>query len=549
MSPEQLQVFFEPVSGSPGAISQLRRFVLNLAICGKLDDQIVDDEYVRNILKRARGEQVNTIATKKRARAEQGLAIGIDEIPLPLTSVANFVRLSSVASLRKGLTGIQAAKPGRFPLVVTAENRASCDHFDFDGAAAIIPLVSSTGHGDASLKRIHYQDGKFALGNILCGVFPLLAEEVTARFLFEYLDAFKDELLVSRMVGTANVSLTTAKIAEIPVPIVSIKAQQTLGELMKLCDALEARGRLADAQHARLTSTLFDALAASESAHALAENWQRIAEHFDLLLDRPEAIDALEQTILHLGVRGLLVSQVFSDEPAARLLKKIRDQKQRLVDSGDLRKDRLPARTEEFDPPFSLPENWEWAKLSDISTRITDGVHHTPQYIAKGVPFLSVKNLSAGKLDFEDTRFISPAQHADLIKRCDPELGDVLLTKIGTTGIAVVIDDPRPFSIFVSVALIKLPPRLIDRNYLCLVINSPFVRKQSQDGTEGVGNKNLVLRKINAFNVPIPPLNEQRRIVARVEELRHLCAQLRERLTSARRTQSQLAEALVAEVA
>ena len=153
--------------------------------------------------------------------------------------------------------------------------------------------------------------------------------------------------------------------------------------------------------------------------------------------------------------------------------------------------------------------------------------------------------MSAGYLDFTDTRFISPAAHVDLTKRCNPELDDILLTKIGTTGIAVVIDDPRPFSIFVSVALIKLPKVLIDRDYLSLVINSPFVRQQSEDGTEGVGNKNLVLRKISIFDIPLAPLAEQHRIVAKVDELMSLCNALKARLAEAQATQLHLANAIV----
>ncbi len=89
---------------------------------------------------------------------------------------------------------------------------------------------------------------------------------------------------------------------------------------MRLCDALEAKGQLEAAQHAQLVQTLLGALTASATPDELADNWQRVATHFDLLLDRPEAIDALEQTILQLAVRGLLVPQDPKDEPASVLL-------------------------------------------------------------------------------------------------------------------------------------------------------------------------------------------------------------------------------------
>jgi type I restriction enzyme S subunit len=242
---------------------------------------------------------------------------------------------------------------------------------------------------------------------------------------------------------------------------------------------------------------------------------------------------------------GKLVPQDPNDEPASELLKRIQAEKARLVAEGKIKKDKPLAVIAEEEKPFELPQGWKWVLLSEITTQITDGAHHTPEYISDGVPFLSVKNLSSGRLDFTDTRFISPDAHADLTKRCNPEFDDILLTKIGTTGIAVVIDDPQPFSIFVSLALIKLSKGLINRNYLALVINSPFVRKQSEEGTEGVGNKNLVLRKINAFDIPLAPLAEQRRIVAKVDELMTLCDQLKARIITANQLQQKLADVMV----
>ena len=156
--------------------------------------------------------------------------------------------------------------------------------------------------------------------------------------------------------------------------------------------------------------------------------------------------------------------------------------------------------------PFDIPASWQWRYLADVCFLITDGAHHTPQYQESGVPFLSVKDVSSGTIDFSSTSNISEDAHRELCKRCPPELGDILLTKVGTTGIAVTIDDSREFSIFVSLSLLKFSQHNLDRNYLKHLINSPFVRQQSSDNTQGIGNKNLVLRLISRFTVPSPPL-------------------------------------------
>ena len=133
-------------------------------------------------------------------------------------------------------------------------------------------------------------------------------------------------------------------------------------------------------------------------------------------------------------------------------------------------------------------------------------------------------------------RFRGPVYH--------PQRGDLLLTKIGTTGIPVIIDTDKEFSIFVSVALIKFPNHLINPNYLKLLISSPFVKKQSEEGTQGVGNKNLVLKTISMFTLMIPPFEEQARIVDQVERMHVYCDKLINYIKSAQQTQLHLADAL-----
>ena len=142
---------------------------------------------------------------------------------------------------------------------------------------------------------------------------------------------------------------------------------------MRLCDALEAKGQLEATQHAQLVSTLLGTLTESETPGELADNWQRIATHFDLLLDRPEAVDALEQTILQLAVRGLLVPQDPRDEPASELLKKIRTEKDRLIAEGKLKRDTPLAEIATDDRPFEAPIGWEWVRLGDV-VLISSGV-------------------------------------------------------------------------------------------------------------------------------------------------------------------------------
>jgi type I restriction enzyme S subunit len=162
--------------------------------------------------------------------------------------------------------------------------------------------------------------------------------------------------------------------------------------------------------------------------------------------------------------------------------------------------------------------DWEQEKLKDICTLITDGTHFTPNYVSHGIPFLSVKDVRETGISFANTRFISHSEHAELIKRCHPKKGDVLYTKVGTTGIAKAIDFEREFSVFVSLALLRPNPDKVLPEYLEYVLNSPTGREQAEKMTQGIGNQNLVLEDLENIELPIAPPALQLDIVKKLRE-------------------------------
>ena len=239
----------------------------------------------------------------------------------------------------------------------------------------------------------------------------------------------------------------------------------------------------------------------------------------------------LKKSILQYAVQGKLVSQNPADEPASALLERIHAEKEQLIKSGKIKRDKHESvifrrdnsyyekvdgieRCIDDDLPFEIPESWEWCRLGTILQKLTDGTHSTPKYTARGIPFISVKDISSGKISFERTKFISKTEHELLASRCDPHRDDILLTKVGTTGIPVLVDTDRPFSIFVSVAQLRFSTELLDKFFLIYLLKSPLVQTQCRENTKGVGNKNWVMRDIANTLICIPPLAEQKRIQA-----------------------------------
>ena len=167
---------------------------------------------------------------------------------------------------------------------------------------------------------------------------------------------------------------------------------------------------------------------------------------------------------------------------------------------------------EMFGDPVKNERGCEIVTLNDVCSKITDGTHITPTYIEKGVPFLSVKNLTKGYLDLEDVKYISQEEHEKLTKRIKPEFGDILYTKVGVNyGMAERVNVKEKFSIFVSLALLKPNRKLIDSMFFKFLLNSKYVKRQAIKRISGIGVPDLHLNQIKQIKFPLPPLSLQQK--------------------------------------
>jgi type I restriction enzyme S subunit len=257
-------------------------------------------------------------------------------------------------------------------------------------------------------------------------------------------------------------------------------------------------------------------------------------------------IKKLRELILELAVRGKLVPQDLNDEPASELLKRIQAEKAKLIAEGKIKKDKpLPQITEEEKPLF-LPNGWELASVSTLTLLITDGTHHTPKYQDNGVPFISVKDINGNTVSFADCKYISEKEHLEINSRCNPERDDILLCRIGTLGRPTIVDTDRSFSLFVSVGLLKLPKTVKLSRYFHFVLSSPLMYSQyDKIKAGGIHTNKLNLGDIPRLVVPIPPIAEQHRIVAKVDELMALCDQLENQHSNAAEAHAKLVSHLL----
>jgi type I restriction enzyme S subunit len=531
------------VGDDPDRVNQIRKIVVALAITGKLDAHTIS---LRPAQIAESIDRVKAALVKRGSLQKQKKDVPVTQMDLPeaFSDPSIFARLGEIAQIEKGKTGIQQAKPGSFPLVVTAAERDSCDHFDFDGAAALVPLVSSTGHGKASLNRLHYQEGKFALGTILVGLFPYEPTLISARFLFEYLSAFKDELLVSRMTGTANVTLTIGQIARVPIPLICPEVQKRVDELMTLCDRLEAARKDREAKRDRLSAASLARLNTPDPETFTADA-RFTLEALPALTTRPNQIKQLRQTILNLAVRGKLVPQDPNDEPASELLKRITKAKaEQKKKTGDARikiePDPMPGELD-----MQLPLGWAVQSFENLFLFI-DYRGNTPPKRDDGIPLITAKNIRMGHLNREPREYISKATFKTWMTRGFPEIGDLFFTTEAPLANICLNDIEEPFALAQRVICFQ-PFAKIDTKFLMFALMSDVMQSLIDKHATGMTAKGIKAANLKPRPIPIPPLAEQHRIVAKVDELMALCDRLEASLITSDQTRTRLLEATLTE--
>lgn len=414
------------------------------------------------------------------------------------------VLLKDVCSIHKGETPIKKAKPGEYPLVVTAEERASHDNFQFDCKAVIVPLVSSTGHGHASIKRIHYQEGRFALGSILCAVIPKDDSKLIPEFLFTYFSYFKDKLIVPLMKGTANVSLSIRALSNLEIIVPSLEVQKKIIQI--------------------------------------AENDEHLRSLENEISNQKSLLAKLKQAILQEAIQGKLTADWRAanrdTEPASKLLERIKEEKARLIAEKKIKKEKpLPEITPE-ETPFAIPEGWEWTNLDTVS-KFTNGKAHEQLVDPKG------------KFILINSRFVSTGGDTKKFAR-------EVLTPLSVGAIVMVMSDvpngralARCFIIdkenrytlnqriggfeMLGQIVPEFAHHLLDRNQYLLSFN------------DGKKQTNLKKRQILACPFPLPPLTEQAVIVERVDALMQTCRKLEDEIEQSSNHAADLLQAVLKE--
>ncbi|MFI3219408.1 MAG: restriction endonuclease subunit S [Methylococcales bacterium] len=536
-------------------IKKLRELILELAVRGLLVPQDPNDEPASVLLEKIAAEKARLVKAGKIKKQTPLPEIGEDEKPFDLPKEWEWARLGEVTNY--GIA--DKAEPN-----------------NTDDTTWVLELEDIEKETSKLLQKVRYADrrfmsskNRFSKNDVIYGKLRpyldkvIVADEdgvcttemipvrghdnITPQYLrlvmkspyfIKYADESTHGMNLPRM-GTDK-----ARLALFPMTPENEQHRivAKVDELMALCDRLEKQQTNSNAAHQTLVEMLLATLTQSANQTEFAAAWQRIAEHFDTLFTTEHSIDQLKQTILQLAVMGKLVPQDPNDEPASVLLEKIAEEKARLVKEGVL-KTKAKTQIDEKEEYIRRQSGWEYSRLGNLA-KFIDYRGRTPEKIESGVPLITAKNVRFGFISREPQEFISETEYKTWMTRGFPKINDILFTTEAPLGNVAIVDIKEKFALAQRVICFQLHEPEI-AHFLRILMMSLLFQEQLSEQATGMTATGIKSAKLKEIPVPIPPLAEQHRIVAKVDELMTLCDTLKARIKQAQTTQIHLADTIV----
>lgn len=555
---QQLLALYDRISDSPDSIPRLRRLVLDLAVRGKLVEQNPDDEPASELLERIAAEKARLLeAGKIRKKVAQEPKMVAPAYELPTSW--RWVPLGSIAYYDAG----------------TKRESSSLDQSRW--LLELEDVEKETGH---LLNRLTVADrapkstkSEFQTGDILYGKLRpyltkvLVADEpgystteiVSVRPFIDMCPEYfalslrRPEFVeyVTRLgQGTKMPRLRTEDAVVSPFPLPPFAEQHRIvakvEELMALLGRLEATRTVAESNRDRLTAASLNRLTAPD---ATPESFPDHA-HFALdalpdLTIRTDQIQSLRQTILNLAVRGKLVEQNPADEPAPELLKRIAEAKTETKRETRDARIKLAPNPEVDALPIVLPTSWSVQSFENLFLFI-DYRGKTPPKTTCGVPLITAKNVRMGKLNREPREYIAEHTFQTWMTRGCPKFGDLFFTTEAPLANICLNDITENFALAQRVICLQ-PYGETNTRYMMFAIMSDVIQDLIIEYSTGLTAKGIKSAKLKPLPLPVPPIAEQHRIVAKVDELMALCDRLEAALTTANTAKQRLLEALLYE--
>ena len=564
MNAERLLAYYQEIAEARDAVDRLRRFILDLAVRGRLVPQQPDEEPASELLKRLTSESDATAGHGRIARNKPQEPI--HEAPFKAPQGWTWMRLGQTGNIfsgnsinettreqlsriRNGLPFIATKDVGYGLDAIGYDNGLLVEHSDQRFKVARAGAVLICAEGGSAGKKIGLINRSICFGN------KLLANEtwsiVVSKFmLYVYMSNFFYEQFSGAMKGVIG-GISIADFLRLPFCLPPLAEQNRIvakvDELMDLCDELEeaqtardaARDRLAAASLARLNTP---------SPKTFQADARFALDVLPAVAARVHLVNKLRQTIFNLAVQGKLVSQDPTEDSASRQLELLAVERSKQVAAGLIPRPKPSTRDSKW-LAGQFPEAWRVIALGDACSLVTSGSRGWAEFYAKDGPgFIRAQNIRFGKLRLDDLARVNPPANAEG-GRTQVAKGDLLvvITGAGVTNPALLDVDLGEAYVSQHVGLIRPIVDGLSRWFLVCLMADSGGRSELTERAYGAGKPGLNLNNLRSLTVPFPPLAEQRRIIAKLDQLTALCDELEASLTAADGTRGRLLEALLAE--
>jgi type I restriction enzyme S subunit len=564
---ELLERHFDIALETPDGIKKLRKLILSLAMQGKLVPQDPNDQPASELLKEIDVEQRRLIAEGKIKKKEPLPPIKAEKIPYEVPKGWVWTRLGTIAEYIQRGRGPIYSEIRQIPIVSqkciqwsgfnkhvvkfiepSSINKYQCERFIRVGDL----LWNSTGTG--TIGRINIYQGELGEFDTVVAdshVTIVRLIGVYIQFVLNFLKSpsVQDDLEENASGTTNQIELNTTMVKNQLIPIPPLNEQKSIvakiDQLMALCDKLEAERNDRDQKRLTIHKAAMNKLLSAPDKKKFNTSWGFITNNFGELYSVPQNVEELKKAILQLAVMGKLVPQDPNDQPASELLKEIEAEKKRLIKEENLKTgaNSIIDSKEEY---LGKPIGWEYCRLGNLA-KFIDYRGRTPQKVASGISLITAKNVRYGFINREPYEYITEEDYDLWMTRGFPKKNDLLFTTEAPLGNIAIVDIEEKFALAQRVICFQLHnPGLAP--FLRVLIMSASFQEQLLEQATGMTATGIKASKLKEVPVPIPPLAEQKRIVAKIDQLMQLCNTLEHQINNSTNKQTAIFNAVLAKV-
>ena len=522
MSAEMLFAEFERVCDAPDAVASLRQFILELAVRGKLIERDPNDESVSALLKWIEGEKERRVKEGELKQQQVLPSVKPNEAWFEIPAGWRWVRLGTITQVVMGqsppgntynktgegmplINGPVEFTEGPFGKTIVNQYTTAPTNLCEEGDLLLCVRGSTTG-------RTNIAGFRACIGRGVAAIRPFFDDRYVRLFIWRVRAS-----IIAMGRGIAFPSVSRQQIEELPVPLPPLAEQNRIvskvEELMQLCDRLEVVQAERDSRRDRLATAALYHLSNGKHAETVRGHVDFYLSHVSRLTRSKEQIKELRKTILNLAVRGKMVPQDHKDQPALELVKRFQAEKERLIEAGKVKKEKLVPDVNEEEQAFAVPSGWTWVRLDSLTQLITKGSSpkwQGVQYVPKeeGILFVTSENVGNYRLRKLDELKYVERKFNEIEPRSILKTGDILMNLVGASiGRTAVYDLDDGANINQAVALIRLVQKNSDLliKYLVHYFNSPLAVQLMLASRVTTAQPNMSLTDVRGFPLLFHP--------------------------------------------